>query len=381
MGRRRQQDEIAFGSDSFLDIVANIVGILIILIVIAGVRVSQMPADVPRENVPRELAEMVDTLPVVPETAGDEVEPTVHPAPPARFPSPPAPPVPIQIASSAPDPGLLARVDLLVDALADLRHTRRKLAEDAAEVQAAIAESKDQESRLQQAVGEEEQQLEDARRAIAGMRSSVEAAQRAIAGLELERAEAEAAIPPPQVLRHKLTPVGRVVQGEELHFLLSRGGVAVVPIDDLAKEVQAEFSRNRSQILRNQTRVGSVGPVRGFLLHYVMQRSAISLAEELQMGTTVVRTRMSEWRVVPTETAVFESIDEALRPQSRFLTVLRTAGHGVTLTYWTHPDSFDLYRELTEFAYDNGFHVAGRPLPDGWDIRGSPTHGTRSVAQ
>ena len=40
---RRPKAELQFGSDSFLDVVANIVGILIILIVIAGLHVSKIP--------------------------------------------------------------------------------------------------------------------------------------------------------------------------------------------------------------------------------------------------------------------------------------------------------------------------------------------------
>ena len=36
MAQRESHDDLAFGSDSFLDVVANIVGILIILIVVAG---------------------------------------------------------------------------------------------------------------------------------------------------------------------------------------------------------------------------------------------------------------------------------------------------------------------------------------------------------
>lgn len=45
MSRRRsqQQSDAEISSDSFLDIIANIVGILIILIVVAGMRVSQAP--------------------------------------------------------------------------------------------------------------------------------------------------------------------------------------------------------------------------------------------------------------------------------------------------------------------------------------------------
>src|SRR4051812_7683947 len=43
MARRKHSGEVNIGSDSFLDVIANIVGILIILIVIAGVRVSRAP--------------------------------------------------------------------------------------------------------------------------------------------------------------------------------------------------------------------------------------------------------------------------------------------------------------------------------------------------
>ncbi|MFO0918379.1 MAG: hypothetical protein U0872_08700 [Planctomycetaceae bacterium] len=74
---RRPRSESQFGSDSFLDVVANIVGILIILIVIAGLRVSQSPAIWNRTDAAatQELAE--DDLPLAPETAADD------PAPPA----------------------------------------------------------------------------------------------------------------------------------------------------------------------------------------------------------------------------------------------------------------------------------------------------------
>ena len=41
MRRTTNQDSDGFGSDSFLDVVANIVGILIILVMVAGVRVGK----------------------------------------------------------------------------------------------------------------------------------------------------------------------------------------------------------------------------------------------------------------------------------------------------------------------------------------------------
>ncbi len=43
---RREREEIPFGSDSFLDVLANIVGILIILIVAAAARMGRDPVQV-----------------------------------------------------------------------------------------------------------------------------------------------------------------------------------------------------------------------------------------------------------------------------------------------------------------------------------------------
>src|ERR1700749_2953097 len=45
---REKNDDIEFGSDSFLDVVANIVGILIILIVVAGIKAGATPVNAQR---------------------------------------------------------------------------------------------------------------------------------------------------------------------------------------------------------------------------------------------------------------------------------------------------------------------------------------------
>src|SRR5580658_11025412 len=45
---REKNDEMEFGSDSFLDVVANIVGILIILIVVAGIKAGASPVSAER---------------------------------------------------------------------------------------------------------------------------------------------------------------------------------------------------------------------------------------------------------------------------------------------------------------------------------------------
>ena len=67
MRRRGGRSELQVGNDSFLDIVANIVGILIILIVVAGVRVSRAPVTEGSEVVESSTTELelVDPPPVI----------------------------------------------------------------------------------------------------------------------------------------------------------------------------------------------------------------------------------------------------------------------------------------------------------------------------
>ncbi|MFQ5732786.1 MAG: hypothetical protein ACE5KM_12640, partial [Planctomycetaceae bacterium] len=62
---RRRSGELEFGSDSFLDIIANIVGILIILIVVAGLRVARAPVSVRDASEPPSKAATGPPLPVV----------------------------------------------------------------------------------------------------------------------------------------------------------------------------------------------------------------------------------------------------------------------------------------------------------------------------
>lgn len=382
MGRRRRNDEIAFGSDSFLDIVANIVGILIILIVVAGVRVSQMPAVVPSVATDQHL-QVVDVPPVlsilspVPEPESEDVTPVMTP-----LPSPPPPPVPHVLPEPiAPPPEVVDRIGLLTRELEELTQTRESLTQRLRESSAANQTLRQQVESSALAQDAEQRQIENGRRTVTSLQADVETMQRRIAGLHLELAEIEAAQPPAKVLRHKVTPVGKVVAGPELHFLMSQDRVAVVPVDELAEKLKEELMRKKSQLMRGHTRVGTVGPVKGFTMEYVVEREAISLREELQMGTAVIRLGVSEWKMRPQAGAVFESVDEALLPRSRFLNALRAAGSSATLTFWVYPDSFALHRELQDFAHDNGFDVAARPLPVGIPIAGSSTNGSRSIAQ
>ncbi|MEE3364827.1 MAG: hypothetical protein VX304_04215, partial [Planctomycetota bacterium] len=73
MNRSRRTSQQTAGDDSFLDIVANIVGILIILIVVAGVRASRAPVELPAES----SQSVAEVEPVVEPVAEPVAEPVV----------------------------------------------------------------------------------------------------------------------------------------------------------------------------------------------------------------------------------------------------------------------------------------------------------------
>ena len=79
MSRRRPKGELQFGSDSFLDVVANIVGILIILIVIAGLHVSKIPVVFLPPGTPLSDEPLSESAQYAPAKANESEEATEEP--------------------------------------------------------------------------------------------------------------------------------------------------------------------------------------------------------------------------------------------------------------------------------------------------------------
>ena len=362
MPRRRHSDEGAGESDSFLDIVANIVGILIILIVVAGVRVSQTAA------VPTVVEQAEPSTP--PEPA---IVPVVAPRPTiVRLPQAPTPQAP------EPSPGLLASIDAASRELEGLKADKRALERSSATHAEEIASTEDALAQLvihQAALEDETQTIELADRQLTAeideLRSELDGIARQISDVPTEKVT---------VLRHRLNPIGREVRGQELHFRIAGGRIARVPIEELVELLKPQIERQKEWIAKYHRHQSSVGPIDGFSLEYVVERQRMTVLEELRSGTQLMRISVTGWKAVPEPNLVTESADEALQPNSRFMQALRLADKRATLTFWVYPDSFDAYRQLQEAAHAEGLSVAGRPLPAGVPIAGSPS-GSRSSSQ
>ncbi|MBI1345543.1 hypothetical protein GC163_04575 [bacterium] len=382
MSRRPQADQ-QFGSDSFLDIVCNVVGILIILMVVAGVRASHDPVSLPVLSLP------------------DNDEPRIVTAPAIEEELPPPPPMPIPM-SPVPviEPELPALPEIPAEPLPPLEPSPELVAA-AEQLARELAGMDDKERTLQQQLANnrrQQQELEDRLQTLSKQQASQAAGlqaaeqQRQATAQELEQLRRIAAqlsqlvreraseAPAAKTLEHRITPIGQAVTGKELHFRVLEDRISVVPLERLIERLKNQIDRHKEWIAKSRQQLGQVGPVEGYALHYVVQRESASVVDELRMGPGVFRINVTEWRVEAERDVETESSAEALRPGSRFLSAIATAEPGATLTFWVYPDSFNAYTEVKAYCQQQNFLIAGRPLPTGIPIAGSP-NGTRSTGQ
>ncbi|MEZ6047776.1 MAG: hypothetical protein R3C11_19805 [Planctomycetaceae bacterium] len=361
MSRRRSNTEIEMGSDSFLDIIANIVGILIILIVIAAIRVSQSP---------------VPTLSI--ETAAESVvqaAPAVEPEPVEAMVTPEPVPQVLEL-----DQNLLAQVRELEHNLTKLQQESQQQADQIALLDKELQEANQkteslsgQVAKLQSLRNRAEQKTNELHEAQEKTRSRINQLTRVLEEVEQKQS-------PTKELRHEVTPVSQKAVGKEIHFQIKNNQISVLPIDELIAEMKEEIPDNLNWLMKFNDYNGEVGPIRGFRMKYTVARESLSAIEQLQQGRGMMKVGVQRWELEEDELHVAESYEDALKRESRFQTALMLASANTTLTFWVYPDSFVTFQQIKEVVHQNGFLVAARPIPFGAPIAGSP-NGTHSSSQ
>jgi len=168
-------------------------------------------------------------------------------------------------------------------------------------------------------------------------------------------------------------PVSRVVQSEELNFECKNGRVTYIDMPAFMAEIKAAAEdvkaalQNRLSVERTTS---TIGPYR---LRYVYERSNGMVAN----GTF----GLSSWEVVPIAAERGETLQQALAAKSDFRQLTDALDPRLTVvTFWVYPDSFELFRRLRDQLYERGLDIAGRPLPPGSPIAAS-RNGTASRGQ
>jgi nucleoid-associated protein YgaU len=331
MPRPKPEDVSSAGQDSFLDVVTNIVGILIILVMVVGGRVQQI------------------VLSAAPQARAKAAE-------------------------------LEREIEERDQAAALVESEVAELAEQARTVATAAAYAG--ESRVALATAVAAAKVELAKRKDSADKDRITAAEAASRRKELQAEierctlEAEGIAHAPVTAKEVLaypTPIARTVTGEELHFQIDQGRIAYIPLVELFELAKTQTRRHSGSLSTMAQRIETVGPIQDFSLDYV-----IDVKIDQARGQVLVRSR--EWVVRPSGPGIGETLEEAIQPQSRFRRVLGDVRPDTTVTLWCYPDSFEQFRALREELHRLGIPTAGRPMPEGAPIGGS-TEGSKSVVQ
>ena len=322
------KDEINVGQDAFLDVFANLVGILIILVVVIGAQATvawQTPADQDDHQ-----AEM-DQLSELKTRKQDEFKSL-------RLEN--------QELKSK-----LAEEEAINDRLEMIRHQILVATESR---RRALQKRKLAMNELQRAslmAAGEVQELENRIRQVRYEASAVKQ--------NLE--------PEVKTIPHYPTPIARTVFSDEVHFRIRNGKIVYVPLDELVNLMKQSWQNQRDRIRRATSLSQVVGPIDNFELRYLTET-----IRHPQLGSAV-GVQMKRFELLPVRGQLGEDVETALSAQSKFQNrVSRLVPHKTTISLWVYPDSYDDLEKIQEWLRQSGFQTACWPLKHDGLISGGP---------
>ncbi len=332
---KRKVDEDAFATDSFLDVVSNIVGILIILVMVVGVRAKDVVihAEQPTQTEPDDLSK-------------------------ARS----------QARSMTNDALRLAgQVDQLRATRLNSTLERDQLAVLTAHLDKKLAKQRESLD------AEAQQQFE--------LQQSLNTALDEQRNLQSRISRAQSVTEQTITIETYGTAISRTVNGTEIHFQLKGGRITRVPFDKLIKAVK-DVWQDQIWKLRAQNKVKeTLGPIDGFRVRYTIVRGEVSLEAQLAGAAAGQVYQIDQWELLPISSEIGEEVARALQDNSTFHALLREHHpRRTTITLWTYPEAFSDYQKIKVHLHELGYAAAGRPLSAGQLIGASP-RGTKSSAQ
>ncbi|MBI2808390.1 MAG: hypothetical protein HYX68_25665 [Planctomycetes bacterium] len=351
MFRRRRPpkgDSISFGFDSFLDLVTNVVGIIIRLILVTWVGARSYHASMQWMEVEPEQKSM---------PAPKLVDDPLH----AR----------LQQAKNDLDD---AKTRLLAQ-LKYLEATKQK--DGLAEQQLYLLAS-----RRAELEAERDKLAKKAAGNGTVLQTSVSLAQiRQRSRKLLDDLKKLEALPPLKKQLKYHAPLSKAVHSDELFFECKAGRVAFIDLPAFLQEIKLSLEEIAGELkatFRVERRTAPAGP---FRLRYVIERERTIQDVGATPAATSYRYGLSEWVVEPIAGQRGENLKQALAANSEFRQLTDNLDSRITVvTFWVYPDSFDLFRQLRDHLYERGHNIAGRPLTPDAPIAAS-RNGTASRGQ
>lgn len=327
------------GQDSFLDVITNIVGILILLVLVVGLRTSRSVHDPPGDK----LADQGH--------AQDQLQQAYNSA----------------LTTQLNVRDLIHRVGNAHNEAEFREEERLWLTTSLAQAEKEIAERRAK-------LSTEGQRDFDVRQKLMAAQSTLdELTRKQIALVSQEPATEQIECQP--------TALAKAVTGKEVHLLLSDDHVAVVPFDELLEQMKEDVNDNVWRLKQRDEMERTIGPINGFRLKYCFVKEDVMRASDAGTYMTGSVSRFSHCYFLPVTTPVGEPAAEALKPNSELAQHLqRLRPDGTTITIWTYPGNYERLRQLKREIRDAGFQIAVRPLPKGMPL-GASRHGSESLSE
>ena len=342
MSRRARSQVEAPGQDSFLDVVANLVGILLILIMVVGTQAKDaIVAAIEQHVVPEEPTEspLIGELATA-EVAAKSVERDFQ-----------------QLEQK------IAREKFEVD--------YRKLERD--RLATAISAAED-------TLANKADELSATERAQYDLYAELNVARRQLNDLKLARDAALNTPPTPGIIEHLPTPLAKTVFGKEVHLRLQNDKLCYVPLNELVERLKEEAPRNAWKLKDNDEINEVLGPLDGFRMKYTLRKVEKAVSVQGAIGRAQM-IELDRFTLIPLTDDTGEPLQVALGPRSGFRSLLaENPPERTTITIWVYPESFESFRRLKAELFNMGYATAGRPLPEGHPIGGAPD-GSHSAAQ
>ena len=234
-GRRATPNADAPGQDSFMDVVTNLVGILIILVMVVGVRAKDAMLDSGPAAKPATEEPAPDVRSA--QQAAQSVESDIH-----------------QLSAT------LGRQDLEI---AYRREERNR-------VQLLVGAIEEEIANRRGKLDASQQQQFDSQRSLIAAQTELEQLQRG-------RQALENAPPSVEVIEHLPTPMAKTVFGKEIHFRLGGGRVTYVPWDELVEQLKREAPHKVWRLKDATQFTETLGPIGGFWMKYTLKRTEHTL--------------------------------------------------------------------------------------------------------
>ena len=381
-----------FGSDSFLDIIANLVGILVILIVLAGLRAAQVsvaPEVLEVVAVREESSSVLNTAARPVETmtySGEQTAGLVAVALPKRAevaiqPNPESQlgkdAVPLEIADSQRQEllgvvnGLEVRLAALpVDsALADLKVLQSELA-----VAAGLMPG------LQQRLAKEDAVRRQSLIAASEFDAEYQALRTQLVEVNQTFEELKTVDRPAKEFELRINPVGRRSRGEELMFRIEDGRLVHLPAAALFGKAELQSGRLTPLSGASDLESGSVGPLNGVTLDYETQVIAAMVPSSSGSSTYALR-KLMRGTLRVTRLSVAEEWEKSMNEEGVVSRLMLAAPPNAFARIFVTPDSFGAARRVAAFIRTLGHGVATMPIEPGMDIKLTYGNGSDALVQ